>query len=1043
MAVFLIVGIYSSFLIPREEEPQIDVPLADIFFRYPGAGPEEIESRVMQPLEKVISNIPGVEYVYSTSMEGQAMMIVQFFVGEDIERSLVKMYNEIMKHMDQMPQGVSFPLIKTRSIDDVPVLGLTLWSKNYSDYELKRLAQEVNNEIEKVNGVAATKVIGGRSRQVRVVLNNEQMAGYNVDALTIAGQIQMANGQSQPGSFSKNDHDYLVEAGQFLKSSEDVSNLVIGVHNGQPVYLRQVAEIIDGPQEPVQYVSFGFGKMDSKQDSFPGEYPAVTISIAKRKGADAMRVSDEILKKVEFEKKSLIPSDVQVSVTRNYGETASHKVSELLMHLMMAIVSVTVVMILAMGWRGGLVVFLSVPVTFALTMFSYYFLDYTLNRITLFALVFVTGIVVDDSIIIAENMHRHFKMKKLPFIQAAIRSIDEVGNPTILATFTVIAAVLPMAFVSGMMGPYMSPMPIGASIAVIFSLLIALTITPYLAYRLLRFHEKPEHEEKVFNIRDSKIYKLYEKTLLPMLESKTKSWGFIGGVTLLLIASMTLIYFKLVPVKMLPFDNKNEFQVMVDMPEGTTLERTAAVTKELARYISGQENVVNYQTYVGTASPMNFNGLVRHYDLRQGANVADIQVNLTGKDERSIQSHAIAKAMRPGLQELGKKLNANVKVVEVPPGPPVMSTLVAEVYGPDRDVQTELARQIKDLFSQTTDVVDVDWGVEDDHTEYRFDVRKEKAALAGLSTQQVLQSLQAALGGMEAGKLYQPAEQEQVGILLRLSEDQRSGINELKKVSIMTPSGKPVALGDVVQISRQVQEKSISRKNQRRVVYVTADVAGELESPVYAIMEMSDKLKDLELPQGYHLNEEFTEQPFTEDDYSVKWDGEWQITYEVFRDLGAAFAVVLLIIYLLIIGWFQDFKVPFVMMVAIPLSLIGILIGHWMMGAFFTATSMIGLIALAGIMVRNSVLLIDFINIRLKDGVPLKEAIIESGAVRTTPILLTAGAVVIGAVVILFDPIFQGLAISLVGGTIASTFLTLFIVPLIYYMTEKHKYEKS
>lgn len=1043
MAVFLIVGIYSSFLIPREEEPQIDVPLADIFFRYPGAGPEEIESRVMQPLEKVISNIPGVEYVYSTSMEGQAMMIVQFFVGEDIERSLVKMYNEIMKHMDQMPQGVSFPLIKTRSIDDVPVLGLTLWSKNYSDYELKRLAQEVNNEIEKVNGVAATKVIGGRSRQVRVVLNNEQMAGYNVDALTIAGQIQMANGQSQPGSFSKNDHDYLVEAGQFLKSSEDVSNLVIGVHNGQPVYLRQVAEIIDGPQEPVQYVGFGLGKMDSEQDSFPGEYPAVTISIAKRKGADAMRVSDEILKKVEFEKKNLIPSDVQVSVTRNYGETASHKVSELLMHLMMAIVSVTVVMILAMGWRGGLVVFLSVPVTFALTMFSYYFLDYTLNRITLFALVFVTGIVVDDSIIIAENMHRHFKMKKLPFIQAAIRSIDEVGNPTILATFTVIAAVLPMAFVSGMMGPYMSPMPIGASIAVIFSLLIALTITPYLAYRLLRFHEKPEHEEKVFNLRDSKIYKLYEKTLLPMLESKTKSWGFIGGVTLLLIASMTLIYFKLVPVKMLPFDNKNEFQVMVDMPEGTTLERTAAVTKELARYISGQENVVNYQTYVGTASPMNFNGLVRHYDLRQGANVADIQVNLTGKDERSIQSHAIAKAMRPGLQELGKKLNANVKVVEVPPGPPVMSTLVAEVYGPDRDVQTELARQIKDLFSQTTDVVDVDWGVEDDHTEYRFDVRKEKAALAGLSTQQVLQSLQAALGGMEAGKLYQPAEQEQVGILLRLSEDQRSGINELKKVSIMTPSGKPVALGDVVQISRQVQEKSISRKNQRRVVYVTADVAGELESPVYAIMEMSDKLKDLELPQGYHLNEEFTKQPFTENDYSVKWDGEWQITYEVFRDLGAAFAVVLLIIYLLIIGWFQDFKVPFVMMVAIPLSLIGILIGHWMMGAFFTATSMIGLIALAGIMVRNSVLLIDFINIRLKDGIPLKEAIIESGAVRTTPILLTAGAVVIGAVVILFDPIFQGLAISLVGGTIASTFLTLFIVPLIYYMTEKHKYEKS
>jgi multidrug efflux pump subunit AcrB len=1042
MAVFLIIGIYSSFLIPREEEPQIDVPIADIFFRYPGASPAEIETRVMQPLEKVISNIPGVEYVYSSSMPGQAMMIVQFYVGEDIERSLVKMYNEIMKHMDQMPQGISFPLIKTRSIDDVPVLGLTLWSSQYDDYDLKRLAQELNNEIEKVNGVAGTKVIGGRSRQIRVILNNEQMAGFHVDALSMTQQIQMANGQFQAGSFSKNDQEYQVEAGEFLKTSDDVANLIIGIHNNHPVYLKQVARILDGPQEVTQYVGFGFGRIDAQSKNYSGEYPAVTISIAKRKGADAMRVSAEILEKVELLKPELIPSDVQVSVTRNYGETASHKVSELLMHLIMAIISVTIVMILAMGWRGGLVVFLSVPVTFALTMFSYYFLDYTLNRITLFALVFVTGIVVDDSIIIAENMHRHFKMKKLPFIQAAIRSIDEVGNPTILATFTVIAAVLPMAFVSGMMGPYMSPMPIGASIAVIFSLLIALTITPYLAYRLLRFNDTHETEEKAFNIRESPIYQLYAGTLLPMLDSKWKSWGFIGGVTLLLFASMMLVWFKLVPVKMLPFDNKNEFQVIIDMPEGTTLERTAAVTKELAQYISRQDHVVNYQTYVGTASPMNFNGLVRHYDLRQGSNMADIQVNLTGKNERKPQSHAIAKAMRPGLQELGKKYNANVKVVEVPPGPPVMSTLVAEIYGPDRDVQMDIARQVKDLFSQTTDVVDVDWGIEDDQVEYQFNVLKEKAALLGLSTRQVLQSLQTALSGFEAGKLYQSAEQEQVGIMLRLSEEQRSDMNDLKKVSMMTPSGRPVTLGDVVQIEKGVQEKSINRKNQKRVIYVTADVAGTLESPVYGILEMSDKLNGLKLPKGYQLNEEFTQQPFTESNYSLKWDGEWQITYEVFRDLGAAFAVVLLIIYLLIIGWFQDFKVPFVMMIAIPLSLIGILFGHWLMGAFFTATSMIGLIALAGIMVRNSVLLIDFINIRLKDGVPLKEAVIESGAVRTTPILLTAGAVVIGAVVILFDPIFQGLAISLVGGTIASTFLTLVIVPLIYYMTEKHKYIK-
>ncbi len=1040
MIAFLAIGIYSSYLTPREEEPQIDVPIADIFFRYPGASPKEIESRVIQPLEKVVSNIPGVEYVYSTSMPGQAMLIVQFYVGEDIERSLVKMYNEIMKHMDQMPKGTSLPLVKTRSIDDVPVLGLTFWSENYDDYELKRIAQEVNNEIEQVTDVSETKVIGGRSRQVRVVLNNEQMAGFHVDALSIAQKIQLANEQFNVGSFNNNDTEYLVEAGAFLKNSDDVANLVVGIHNGSPVYLKQVAEVLDGPQEPIQYVNFGFGDIHEQKNEYRGEYPAVTISIAKRRGADAMKVADAILEKIEILESSLIPADVHVDVTRNYGETASHKVAELLMHLLGAIIAVTFVVMLAMGWRGGLVVFLSVPITFALTMFSYYFLDYTLNRITLFALVFVTGIVVDDSIIIAENMHRHFKMKKLPFIQAAIRSIDEVGNPTILATFTVIAAVLPMVFVSGLMGPYMSPMPIGASIAMIFSLLVALTITPYLAYRLLRFNVKEDKNEKAFRLEDSIIYKLYAKTMKPMLESPWKRWTFIIGVTVLLLASTTLVYFKAVAVKMLPFDNKNEFQVIVDMPEGTTLERTAVVAKELAAYIAQQENVVDYQTYVGTASPMNFNGLVRHYDLRSGSNVADIQVNLTDKGDRELQSHDIAKLMRPELQRLGAKYHANVKVVEVPPGPPVMSTLVAEVYGPDYEGQMEVAGQVKELFAQTADVVDIDWHMEDDQHEYKFNVMKEKAALLGLSTQQVVHSLQMALGGHEVAQLYQEKEHEQVGIVLRFKEMERSRVNDLKKVNILSQTGQVVALGDVVEVEEGLQDKSIYRKNQKRVVYVTADIAGKLESPVYGILNMSENLGQIQLPEGYTLTEEFTQQPFTQDDYSLKWDGEWQITYEVFRDLGTAFAVVLLVIYLLIIGWFQNFKVPFVMMISIPLSLVGILIGHWLMGAFFTATSMIGMIALAGIMVRNAILLIDFINLRLADGVPLKEAVIEAGAVRTTPILLTAGTVVIGAVVILFDPIFQGLAISLMGGSIASTFLTLVIVPLIYYMTEKKKY---
>lgn len=1040
MVAFMVIGMYSAYLTPREEEPQIDVPIADIFLRYLGASPSEIESRVMQPLEKVVANIPGVEYVYSTSMPGEAMLIVQFYVGEDIERSLVKMYNEIMKHMDEMPKGTSMPLIKTRAIDDVPVLGLTFWSENYDDFQLKRLAQEVNNEIEKVNEVSETKIIGGRSRQVRVILNREKMSVYNIDALSIARQIEISNQQISSGTFNSHDTEYLVETGRFLENSEDVANLVVGIYNGSPIYLKQVAQVIDGPEIPSQYVSFGYGKINEAKELSKGEYPAVTISVAKRRGADAMKVAEQILAKITMLEQELIPSDVHVEVTRNYGETASDKVSELLMHLLGAIIAVTFVVMLAMGWRGGLVVFLSVPITFALTMFSYYFLDYTLNRITLFALVFVTGIVVDDSIIIAENMHRHFKMKQLPFMQAALRSIDEVGNPTILATFTVIAAVLPMVFVSGLMGPYMSPMPIGASIAMIFSLLVALTITPYLAYRLLRFNVKEDKGEKAFKLEESKVYKLYSAIITPMLESKWKRWSFIGIVTFLLFASTTLVYFKQVAVKLLPFDNKNEFQVIIDMPEGTTLERTAVVAKELAAYISQQDNVLDYQTYVGTAAPMNFNGLVRHYDLRRGSNVADIQVNLTHKNERDEQSHDIAKLMRPGLQEIGNKFHANVKIVEVPPGPPVMSTLVAEIYGPNLEEQQNIAAQVKTLFAKTADVVDVDWFVEDDQTEFQFNVNKEKAMLAGVSTQQVVRTVQMALGGHEVTQLYQESEHDQVGINLRLQEKDRSSISDLKRINILTQSGQLIPLGDIIEINQRIKEKSIYRKNQKRVVYVTADVAGKLESPVYAILNIAENLSDIKLPEGYELNEEYTQQPFLEDNYSLKWDGEWQITYEVFRDLGTAFAVVLLVIYLLIIGWFQNFKVPFVMMVSIPLSLAGILVGHWLMGAFFTATSMIGLIALAGIMVRNAILLIDFINLRLEDGVPIKEAVIEAGAVRTTPILLTAGTVVIGAVVILFDPIFQGLAISLMGGSIASTFLTLVIVPLIYYMTEKKKY---
>lgn len=1046
MFAFMLLGIFSILFIPREEEPQIEVPMADIMIGYPGATPQEVESGVVQPVEKIISNIKGVENVYSTSMNGMAMLTVQFYVGEDVERSLVKLYNELMKNMDRMPQGVTMPLVKTRAIDDVPALSFTLWSDKLGDYQIRQVAEVVGNEIKKIPDVAQVNIIGGQSRQVKVQLDKDKMAESKVDFGSITQSLQANNAQMHSGNIVTGDVVYSVQTGNFFANVDEVKNLIVGTNNNQPVYLHQIAEVEDGPEVPQRYVSFGYGVAQAdKKANMPDDYSAVTISVAKKKGADAMKLAEVVIDKVEHLKKDVITNDLNVEVTRNYGETASHKVSELLWHLSIAIIVVTIFVMLAMGWRGGLVVFLSVPVTFALTLFAYYFLGYTLNRITLFALVFVTGIVVDDSIVIAENMHRHFKMKKLPPLQAALYAINEVGNPTILATLTVIAAVLPMAFVSGMMGPYMSPMPIGASIAMVFSLLIALTLTPYFGYLFLRHKDKKgegkesHEEESEPALHQTKIYKIYASVVTPFLESRKKRWVFMISLTVVLLSSFVLFYTKSVPVKMLPFDNKNEFQVVIDMPEGTTLERTAAVTKELAVYVSKNDKVTNYQTYVGASAPISFNGLVRHYDMRMGENVADIQVNLVDKGKRSEQSHDIAKSMRDGLQAIGNKYNANVKVVEVPPGPPVMSTIVAEIYGPDYKQQIAVAKQIKDMLIATDNVVDVDWTVEDDQTEYKFEVDKEKAMKLGIPSAQIVQNMRAALSGMPVGVLHQPSTVNQVGIVLQLPEKEKSSIEDVLSMKVVNQQGMAIPVGDLVKVTKGEKEKSIFRKNQKRVVYVLTEVAGELESPVYVISDVSDRLSEIKLPEGYTLNEEYSQQPKFEDNFSLKWDGEWQITYDVFRDLGLAFLFVLIIIYVLIVGWFQNFVTPLVQLAAIPLSLIGIIVGHWIMGAYFSAPSMIGFIALAGIMVRNSVLLIDFIDIRLKDGVPLKQAILEAGAVRSTPIVLTAGGVVLGAIVILFDPIFQGLAISLIGGTITSTVLTLIVVPLLYYKMLKNK----
>lgn len=1041
MVALMIIGIYSSFLIPREEEPQINVPMADVMVGYPGANPTEVESRVIKPLEKIISNIKGVEHVHSMAMNGQAMIIVQFFVGQDVERSYVKLYDELQKHENMFPQGVYKPVVKTRSIDDVPMLGLTLWSEQLSDYEIRQIAEEVTSEIEKVKDVAITKEIGGRNRALKVVLDKDKMAENGVDALSIMQMIQANNSSSQSGRFVNKDQEYLVTTGQFLQSAEDVENLVVGVNANMPVYLKQVAKIEDGPATPINYVSFGFGKANEKFKTSKGEYPAVTISVGKVKGADAMKISEKILASIEQLKKTIITNDVHVEVTRNYGETASDKVGELLTHLGIAIIAVTFLVVLAMGWRGGLVVFFSVPLTFALTLFAYHLLGYTLNRITLFALVFVVGIVVDDSIIIAENMHRHFKMKRLPFKQAAIYAINEVGNPTILATFTVIAAILPMAFVSGMMGPYMSPMPIGASIAMLLSLFVALTVTPYLGYHLLQEKEEQKHKAEQ-GLETSWVYKIYYRLESPLLESSKKRRILVGITILLLIGSVMMFFTKSVAVKMLPFDNKNEFQVVIDMPEGTTLERTAAVTKEIAQYIATIPEVVSYQNYVGTSAPITFNGLVRHYDLRGGSNMADIQVNLLHKEDRKNQSHTLAKIVRPEVQKIAKKYGANVKIIEVPPGPPVLSTLVAEIYGgPNYEEQIKVANQVKSILAATPDIVDIDWMTEDHQTEYRLKVDKEKAMLNGIAPQQVVGNLTYLLKEYPVSNLYDEHSYDNVGIVLSLDDKDKTTLQDIENLKIKGSHGNLISVSDLVKVVKDSLQHTIYRKDQKRVVYVTADMAGALESPVYAILGMNEKLQKMNLPKGYKVNELYMEQPTDESDFTVKWDGEWQITLEVFRDLGVAFMVVIIVIYMLIVGWFQNFKTPIVMMMAIPLSLIGIVFGHWILGAYFTATSFIGMIALAGVMVRNSVLLIDFIEIRLQEGIPLKQAIIEAGAVRTTPILLTTGAVVIGASIILFDPIFQGLAISLVFGAIVSTLLTLLVVPIIYYVSERKKWE--
>ncbi len=1033
----ILLGFLAIVMLPREEEPQIKVPMIDVLVSMPGATPQEIEQRLTVPMEKLLYELPGVEYIYSTSMSGQSLLVVRFYVGENLETSIVRLNQKLATNFDRIPPSVSKPLIKPHTIDDVPILALTFHSQIYDHLTLRRLASQIDDSIKSIHNVAETKLIGGSRRQLTIRFDPLLLASRNLTVAGLVPNIQQVNLQSHSGKLQSLDQEVLLQTGAFLQSARELGRIVVGVYGGLPVYLEDVAEILDGPEDPNDYVLFG------SPDSADLE-AAVTLSIAKRPGANAVAVVEEVLEMVQSLQGTLIPDDLQMTVSRDYGETAAEKSNELLLHMGIAVFGVAILILLFLGWRESMVVMLAIPSTLALTLLVFYLYGYTLNRITLFALIFSIGILVDDAIVVVENIVRHLHLADnhgRSRVAVTIDAVIEVGNPTILATWAVIAAILPMAFVGGLMGPYMRPIPVGSSAAMVFSLLIAFTVTPWAAARLLKHNgnagEHPTHDRAP----DDWFTRIYHLIMDPLLGHRGWRILFFITITALLLGTCSMVYFGLVKVKMLPFDNKSEFQIILNMPEGSTLEHTSRVAMEMGQVVKSDPAVVNYQIYAGTASPYNFNGLVRHYFLRSGPTVADIQVNLLPKTQRDLQSHDIAQRIRPAVAEIAGKYGATVAVAEVPPGPPVLQTLVAEIYGPDDESRVRLATAVKNIFETSEGVVDIDWFREEDRIRKVLTVDKEKAAINGISEAQITRTIEIAVGGLTFDIFHQPREKEEINMVLELAPAQRARIENVLNISLRsetTPDSPLVPLRELVHVTDIAVEQPIYRKNLKPVIYVTGDVAGSVESPVYAIFEMNKRLHELDGRNYggstddvklYNLN-----QPFTENEPAMKWDGEWHITLEVFRDLGLAFCVVMILIYMLMVGWFKDYLTPFVVMAAIPFSLIGILPAHWGFGAFFTATSMIGFMAGAGIVVRNSIILVDFIELRVKEGHPLAQAVVDAGAIRFRPMLLTALAVVVGASVILADPIFQGLAISLMFGEIASLLISRMAVPVLYFM---------
>jgi len=1029
----VVAGAAALLLTPREEEPQIVVPMADVYVSMPGASAKEVERQVATRLEKLLWQVDGVEYVYSMSRPDQAVVTVRFYVGEDRVESLVKLHNKIQTNIDQVPPGIAGWVVKPVEVDDVPIVNLTLYSDRHDDYDLRRVAEEVVDRLQSVKNTSATQVIGGRPRQVRVELDAQAAAARGLDPLQVQRALQGANLELSAGNFERGNIDFLVRGGSFFNSTGEVAELVVGVHQGAPVYLRDIATVSDGMAESETYTRFRVGPAGSEAGGKLGdEYQAVHIAVSKQKGTNAVNVAHDVIAAVDDMKGVIIPDDIQVQVTRNYGETADHKVNELITHLVIAIVTVLALVLFALGWREALIVAVSIPIIYSLTLIVNYWFGYTINRVTLFALVLALGLLVDDPIVDVENIYRHFKMKKEPARDAVLTAVDEVRPPVILATLAVIVSFLPMLFITGMMGPYMRPMAINVPLTMVMSLLVAFTVTPWMTYHVLK-GEYGKHEEE-FVLEKSRTYQIYRRIMEPLLDSRRNGWLVVGGVVLLLLVSMALPALNLVPMKMLPFDNKNEFQLVLDLPEGTTLEATDEATRALEDYLVTVNEVTNVSAYVGTASAIDFNGMVRHYYLRRGPNVADIRVNIAKKEARAQQSHPITLRLRDDLTRIANAHGALLKIVESPPGPPVIATVTAEVFadpGVSYYEQIAAAKIVGERVRAEDKVVDVDDTVEYAQRRFHFIPDRTKAALSGISNDQIAQTLSIALSGAQVGTVHIPSERHPLHILLRLPREARSSLADLGALSVTGADGSSVRLTDLGRFEVETLEPTIYHKNLQRVVYVFGEMAGK--SPVNAVLNLGSHFDDNPLPQGTH----------------VVWsgEGEWQITIDVFRDLGIAFGAALIGIFILLLIETGSLVMPLIIMAAIPLTMIGIMPGFWLLNVvanrpvggydtpvFFTATAMIGMIALAGIVVRNSIILIDFIHHALKRGLPLKEAIIESGAVRLRPIVLTAGAALLGNWIITLDPIFSGLAWSIIFGVFASTAFTLVVIPLVYWL---------